>query len=223
MTMIKDLVNWYLKYFTKCNCKLFLSAFNNPAYEKALVLLVGNSKLKRDCHPYYLWRFRKNWPYRDKLLKRIRTSAIWNGPFTHLTNFEDLYADVWNKLNNPRIPYISQLVIYDIARYLACIEGSGCLMPKDFVYIHALPLKALYVMKNNGFLSNLKITNGKISVSDLSPYFHSLSAEEIEDLFCQLGKSLRRVGKGKTSAKAEERAIDAIVSKHIKNFKPIIP
>lgn len=222
--MTKELTNWYKTYISsKTYTTNFLSTFSRASNddEKAMVLLTGELTLKRGNHMWYLWRFSRNWPSRDEILRRIKDYKLWAASVHHLSNFEDLYKFVWNTLNVSSIPQIQQLVVYDVAAHLADLNG-GHLKPKDYVYLHALPLSAAKVIQNNGFMGGV-IIKAQNPIKDLSTHFPSLPAYEIEDLLCHAGKSIRRVGHHKTSRLPEEVAIDAIVSKHIKNFKPIIP
>lgn len=222
--MTKELTNWYKTYISsKTYTTKFLSTFSRASNddEKAMVLLTGELTLIRGNHMWYLWRFSRNWPSRDEILRRIKNYKLWAASVHHLSNFEDLYKFVWNTLNVPSIPQIQQLVVYDVAAHLADLNG-GHLKPKDYVYLHALPLSAAKVIQNNGFMGGV-IIKAQNPIKDLSTHFPSLPAYEIEDLLCHAGKSIRRVGHHKTSRLPEEVAIDAIVSKHIKNFKPIIP
>lgn len=222
--MTKDLAKWYKAYIASRNIKAeFLSNFSLATNddEKAVIMLAGELRLQRDNHMRYLWRFPKNRPSKDELLRRIKALKLWGTPISHIHDFDALYLFVERKLNIPKIHQIRQLAIYDIALHLTYLN-SGNPKPKNYVYIHALPLKAFKVLQNNGILLGLKLTS-KISFSSLSPFFPGLTADEIEDLLCQLGKSIRRVGGRKAHKTHDEAKIDAIVKTHIKNFKPIIP
>lgn len=217
--MTKELTNWYKKYHSNNNNLIrFMSLFNQPNNDKAFVMLTGEDKLKRDSHPFYLWRFNKNWSSRDEILRRIRATQLWNCNFNTFNSFEDLYDFVWNNLNNPKISQIGQLVIYDISVHLAYKEGSLRLMPKDKVYIHALPKRAFGVLVKNNIVKGIKPSVDTIPYSQMASQFKGISAAEIENLFCYTGKSIRRVKGGKAAKTTEESDIDSIVNKYITIF-----
>lgn len=215
--LTNDLANWYISNNVGVNDKAdFISAFNGtPTNDKSLVLLIGKGKLYRGCHQGYLWRFPKNWCSRGEILKRIKCNALWSLPLKTIRSFEDLlYRIVESKVNNPKIPQIGQLIIYDIALHLAYIEGTGRLMPKDYVYIHALPMKAWNNLVSNGFLVGFKRNSKSIPYSSLTSYFPRLNSFQIEDLLCHIGKSLRRIKKGVVPNKKSEKDIDAIIKQY---------
>ena len=221
ITMTNELTQWYLKDYLnnkQDDSKRILRCFLDNTNDKAMVLFIGNNHINRECHQQYLWRFPKNWSSKDELLKRIRETALWDVSFDHLDNFENLYSLVWDRLNTPRIPQIQQLVIYDIAVHLAYINEER-LLPKDVVYIHALPLKAWNTLIKNHILNGFKANIPQVQFSRLSPYFNGLSALQIEDLLCELGKSMRRVKYGRASKNNDINSkIDSIVSRYI-NFQ----
>lgn len=224
-----SLREWYKNDFNSYPCKDFWKHWNKPTCtNKPFVLVVSKDRLFKGCHPGYLWRFRRNWQYRDELLKKISVKKIWTKKLNGIQDFEELYKQVWETLNNPKIPQIGQLVIYDIALHLAYIEhmeGTKRLMPENHVYLHALPENAFGDMKKKGLLPpNLKIIKGTIPFiqfntipyNEISQCFPNLSAAEIEDLFCQIGKSIRRIKKGKVSKNQEEQEIDRILLPYFK-------
>ena len=69
--------------------------------------------------------------------------------------------------------------------------GETDLLPKDYVYIHALPERAYRRFVKEGVIKNLIVKNGKIKTIEFRLYFPNLRADEIEDLLCWLGKSIR--------------------------------
>ena len=69
--------------------------------------------------------------------------------------------------------------------------GETDLLPKDYVYIHALPQRAYRRLVKEGMIKNLIVKNGKIKTAEFWPYFPNLRADEIEDILCWLGKSIR--------------------------------
>ena len=114
----------------------------------------------------------------------------------------------------PNIPEIKQLAIYDIAIHVAFLQSESALMPKAVVYIHALPMSAYNWLVSKGFLKGLKKNTPQVSYKVIGPYFKGLDAFQIEDLLCQLGKSIRRVKNGKSPRNEIEEEIDCFVRKH---------
>jgi hypothetical protein len=218
--MTHELAKWYFTYFKATNFILyrgnFMAILSTPSVDKAFVMLAGEMKLSRDNHMRYLWRFPKNEPYRKKILKKIDDLKLWKISFAGFKSFEDLYDYVWDSLNNPKIPQIGQLVIYDVALHLAYIEGTNRLMPKDLVYLHALPHNAYEILLSKGVLpSSFKKSSTKIDLALLVPLFPGLTAYQIEDLFCQIGKSIRRIKNGTIPKTLAEKDIDNILKKYI--------
>lgn len=213
--MTHELTQWYLKYKgDSCYQTQFLDEYNKPKCNKPLVLLVGKNKIEKNDHQFYLWRFKRNWVSRDEILNLIKTKRLWNASITNQKTFEELYIFVGKQLKFPQISQIGQLIIYDIAIHLAYING-GTPMPKDKVYIHALPLRAWYNLKKNGIIKDIPLIDGKAKYDSLSSYFPGLSATQIEDLLCDLGKSIRRKKKKRPSNGSIEQEIDDIVNRYI--------
>ena len=205
----QELVNWYLNYCaTNSSNSVFLSAFNSTNVDKAYVLGVGDSSMKRDNHMYYLWRFRRNWNSRDELLRRIRANSLWSSLPATISDFEGIYDNVRSTLNNPKIPQIAQLAIYDISVRLAYLQSNKNLLPKKVVYIHALPMAAFNLLIKKNIVKNVKRNTYQVPYCKLASYFSGLDAFQIEDLLCQLGKSRRLVSSGYSAKKAGEQAMD---------------
>jgi chloramphenicol O-acetyltransferase len=163
---------------------------------------------------FYLWRFKRNWDSRDELLRRIRNNTLWLSLPATINDFEGVFNYVWRTLNNPKIPQIAQLAIYDISIRLAYLHQNKNLLPKDVVYIHALPMRAFNLLIKNKHITGVKKNIPQVPYGQLTSYFPDLSAFQIEDLLCQLGKSLRRIKNGKSSVKAADWDIDSIVRKY---------
>ncbi len=214
-SICQELANWYINYYAANNSSsVFLGAFVSSHIDKAYVLVVGDSSLKRDNHMFYLWRFRRNWNSRDELLRRIRNNSLWISLPATINDFEGVYSYVWSTLNEPQIPQIAQLAIYDISVRLAYLHHSKNLLPKNVVYIHALPMRSFNLLIKKNIIKSVKRNMSQVPYSNLAGYFPGLSAFQIEDLLCQLGKSLRRVKSGKSSVKTADRDIDSIVRKY---------
>lgn len=214
-SICQELANWYIKYYATNNSKsVFLGAFASSQIDKATVLVVGDTSLKRDNHMFYLWRFKKNWSSRDVLLRRIRNNSLWTSLPATINDFEGVFSYVWSTLNNPQIPQIAQLAIYDISVRLAYLQQNKNLLPKNVVYIHALPMTAFNLLIKKNQITGVNRNTPQVTYSILAGYFPGLSAFQIEDLLCQLGKSLRRVKGGKSSVKTADRDIDNIVIKY---------
>lgn len=200
MSLTEELANWYLTHVVRegnTYADNLRKALNNPGADKAIILLTGEEKRSRDNHVGYLWRFPKTFPYRLELLKRMTNDKLWNMSLTGFSCFEDLYNNLRERY---KMSYIGQLAIYDIAIHTIYATGNVSLLPKDFVYVHALPVQGFRFLKKHSELNNTKITikNGKVPFSKLTKYFPGLDAVQLEDLFCYVGKSVRRVnGKGK--------------------------
>ena len=150
-------------------------------YDKARKLLIGN-------HQWYLPCFHKSMT--NSLLTSIEKSKPWNKSYSHCNTFEDIYSDVESWL---KCKYINQLTIYDVALRIAVILNNPALMPKDYVYVHAIPLQEYKKLVKRGFSFPKLSKEDKVPYSKMSPFFGGLNAREIEDLLCHMGKGL--VGK----------------------------
>lgn len=218
-SICQELANWYIKYYAINNSNIaFLSTFALSHMDKAYVLVVGESSLKRDNHMFYLWRFKRNWDSRDELLRRIRNNTLWLSLPATINDFEGVFNYVWRTLNNPKIPQIAQLAIYDISIRLAYLHQNKNLLPKDVVYIHALPMRAFNLLIKKNIIKGVQRDTPQVSYVQLTGFFPRLNAFQIEDLLCQLGKSLRRVNNSKSSVKTADQVIDSIVRKYRLNY-----
>lgn len=195
--MIIQLEEWYITNIRKKDNKpLWIDSFSNNDANKSFILLTGEIDLKSmslSNHLRYLWRFNYKITI-DTILKRIDDAKLWEIPQNNiLNNFEDIYNYVYKKINNPKVRYIGQLAIYDISLHLVWLWGMTHLMPKDYVYIHALPKRAHSRLVKEGIIKNLTVTNGMIKTTEFKPYFPNLNAYEIEDLLCTIGKVIRMI------------------------------
>lgn len=150
--------------------------------------------------------------FRKPVYMTLLSDFIRNYPATLSTFscFEDLYdwAESWMKRK-----YVSQLYIYDIALRFAILDPTyGRLMPSSMVYIHAKPMAALKILSKKGYLPfKVKGAYGTINYSSFPAPFNLLTAYEIEDLSCHIGKSMERLSKGVTGSNSFEKDLDKLV------------
>jgi hypothetical protein len=191
---MKQIEKWYITNIRdNNNAQRWLDIFHNAGENKPFVILTGVSdqeSMSLDNHLRYLWRFNYEEAI-NTILERINKAKLWEKPSISLSDFEDLYDYVYDKVNNPKVKYIGQLAIYDICIHLIWLWGEINLLPKDYVYIHALPKRVYHRLVKEGIIKKLIVKNGKIKTSEFWPYFPNLRADEIEDLLCWLGKSIR--------------------------------
>ncbi len=210
MSITEKIAEWYLTNVATRDPQNLRDALKNPGANKVEIMLIGEGKRKRDNHLGYLWRFPRTFPYRIELLKRIANDELWNMSMSGFCCFEDLYNELWNRY---KMKYINQLVIYDLALNIIYATGNVSLLPKEYVYVHALPLKGFGFLKKYSELKKTKkiLKNGKIPFRMLTNYFPGLNASQLEDLFCYVGKSVRRVnaeGKGMKSGNTLDDIIE---------------
>ena len=142
---MKRIEKWYITNIRgKNDVKKWLSTFYSSD-NKDLIILAGECSIKSMCrsnHVSYLWRFN----YQETIttiLNKINDTKLWVEPTgIPINSFEELYDYVYKTINTPKIKYIGQLVVYDICIRLVLFWGHLNLMPKEYVYIHALPKRA---------------------------------------------------------------------------------
>lgn len=196
---MKRIEKWYITNIRgKNDVKKWLSTFYSSD-NKDLIILAGECSIKSMCrsnHVSYLWRFN----YQETIttiLNKINDTKLWVEPTgIPINSFEELYDYVYKTINTPKIKYIGQLVVYDICIRLVLFWGHLNLMPKEYVYIHALPKRAYYRLVKEGILKKIVFTQGRIKMTDFTLYFPNLRADEIEDLLCWIGKAIRILDKG---------------------------
>ena len=176
----------------------WIDAFQKDGAKKSFMILTRVSDVQmmaRNHHLRYLWRFnRKNTI--ATILGRIENVKLWEKPTNVIFySFEDLFNYCFEIVNNPKVKYIGQLAIYDLSIHLALLWRDCNLMPKEYVYIHALPKKSYNRLVREGIIKKFVIYNGKIKTVDIKPYFPHLQADEIEDLLCWVGKIIREIDK----------------------------
>jgi hypothetical protein len=191
---MKQIEKWYITNIRdNNNAQRWLDIFHNAGENKPFVILTGVSNqesMSLDNHLRYLWRFNYEEAI-NTILERINKAKLWEKPSISLSDFEDLYDYVYDKVNNPKVKYIGQLAIYDICIHLIWLWGEINLLPKDYVYIHALPRRVYHRLVKEGIIKKLIVKNGKIKTAEFRLYFPLLRSDEIEDLLCWLGKSIR--------------------------------
>ncbi|MBO5629755.1 MAG: hypothetical protein J5965_11850 [Aeriscardovia sp.] len=180
----------------------------------AWYLLAGvmyGDKISPSNHAKYLWHFKKTIYSRNIILNKIKVTKLWFQPSGRtFTDFEDLYCYVWNTLNYPKVTFIGQLIIYDISVRLAALWDCS-LLPAKKVYVHALPMKAYNELVRKRLLKGLSLNQNIIDMPNISHHFPGLTAWEIEDILCEIGKSIRRVRKRQISSNPKCQRIDKLV------------
>ena len=194
-----QLEKWYIANIREKNdVPKWRDDFERIGIDKSFMILTGVSDLSsmpRNNHLRYLWRFNHKDAI-DTVIERINKAQLWVKPIDIvLNNFEELYKYVVDKVNTPEIKFIGQLAIYDISIHLALLWNEQNLIPKDYVYLHALPERAYRRLVKEGIIKKLSFKNGNIKTTDLRPYFPTLHAYEIEDLLCHIGKAIRELDK----------------------------
>ena len=213
--MITKSTNWYITMIRpgKNLCSSPPKAPQNDD-DWAWYLLAGvlyGDIISPSNHAKYLWRFKRTIYSRDIILNKIKVTKLWVQPAGRtFTDFEELYDYVWNTLNNPKVAFIGQLIIYDISVRLAALWDC-CLLPAKKVYVHALPMKAYNELVRKNLLKGLSLNQNIIDMPDISHHFPGLTAWEIEDILCEIGKSIRRVRKGIFSNEPKRQQLDILV------------
>ena len=155
--------------------------------------------MKRQCHQWYLKSFRVS--YGKKASQNIKSAKPWT--YKGANVFEDLYSYISNLLKG--IDYVGPLTYYDIALRLAHLSGNPALLPRDYVYISSLPVNAFRMLVAKGYVNYTGVITSAniIPYNQLAPYFGSLTPAQIEDLLCDVAKSIRRLKKngGKIDAR----------------------
>ncbi len=209
---MNNLINWYIKYCRKevaqddsKLCSLFNASSSNK--EKAILLLIGK-------HQWYLKPFHPD--IYNAIIDKMAIDAPWNKMKSY-DSFEDVFND---HLKWKAYDYIQQLTVYDIAIRLVIINNDEKLQPTNKLYLHAVPMTAYKWLFNNGIV-NVKVT-GSYSIvekKDLKGVFGSLTAREIEDLLCHLGKGIKRVRGNRHSVNQSENELDDIIKDILKTNK----
>ena len=199
--MVKQLETWYInKYRDKWSLSDWRKKVNDKESDMPFILLTGEMNLESisiDNHVRYLWRFNRSETI-STVLSRIDSAKLWIKPTDSVfNNFEDVFHYVCDKINTPKIPYVGQLAIYDISLHLVWLWNDEKLQPNSYVYLHALPQSAYSRLVKEGLINKLKLKKGRICMTEFKRYFPNLRADEIEDMFCLVGKSIRKIDKKK--------------------------
>lgn len=168
----------------KSNAKL-VSLISNPSLsdmDKAKVLLIGATVWYQGCHQWYL----KMYPVlMADLLRDIVARRLWTISLHGYSSFEDVYKDIASWLKRK---YVGQTTIYDVALRLIIARKEARLMPKDYVYVHAKPIKAYRDLVNRGLVKHKQTKwPAHISVTSL-PEFGTMEPYHIENMLCEMGK-----------------------------------
>ena len=191
---MKRLISWYSKYglpkLPTCEAqyrKVFNAATNDA--DRAELLIFESMPMKRQCHQWYLKSFRVS--YGKKASQNIKSAKPWT--YKGANVFEDLYSYISNLLAG--IPYVGPLTYYDIALRLANLSGNPALLPRDYVYISSLPVKAFRKLVAKRYVKYTGVINSSniIPYNQLAPYFGTLEPRYIEDLLCRVAKSIERL------------------------------
>ena len=168
----------------KNNAKL-VSSIGDPSLsdmDKAKVLLTGATTWYLGCHQWYL----KMYPVlMAHLLSDIVARRLWTTSLHSYSSFEDVYKDIASWLKRK---YVGQTTIYDVALRLIIARKETRLMPKNYVYVHAKPIKAYKKLVNSGLIKHKQTKwPAQISVTSL-PEFGTMEPYHIENMLCEMGK-----------------------------------
>ncbi|MCF0199111.1 MAG: hypothetical protein HUK02_07275 [Bacteroidaceae bacterium] len=161
----------------------------------------------------HFWYLKFHPSAQKKAQEILNTTRPWehiNEP--RFTCFEDWYAFVQESLSG--IPYIKNIVWYDIALILAYVMNQP-LMPDDRVYIHAKPQRIAKVLLpvlsvSEGTIRGMN-RNKYIAINDIQIYFQKLTAYQVEDFLCWLGQKCK--GVPDASKSSEKLNINIILNK----------
>ena len=168
---MEQLEKWYIANVRKKNNDQKWHNLDKIGVDKSFMILTGECNINsmlRNNHMRYLWRFNHKESI-NTIIERINISILWEKPQgIVLNNFEELYNYVLNKINTPKVKYIGQLAIYDISIHLTLLWDNPKLMPKDYVYLHALPERAYRRLVKERIIKKLAFKNGKIRTQNIS-------------------------------------------------------
>lgn len=201
MTILGQIVNLYVS-----SCRPGFSLFASSFRTKILTGNLSKSQIAvvffYNNHFWALKSFHKSVAY---ILKNDFISH-YPAPLSSFSNFEELYDWTYKWMKRK---YVTQLYIYDIALRFAILEPTGRLMPNQKVYLHAKPMKAYKDLHKKGYLSFA--VKGRYAIIGLFPsVFTTLTAHEIEDLLCQIEKSLERNLLRKSGTSNFEKQLDKL-------------
>lgn len=197
---MKRLISWYsnnvLPNLPK-NVSQYCANFNaaTNAADKAELLIYESKPMKRNCHQWYLKSCRVS--SGQIVSQKIISAKPWT--YTGATTFEDLYNYTSKLLGG--IPYVGPLTYYDIALRLAHLSGNPALLPRDYVYISSLPVKAFRKLVAKGYVKYTGVITSAniIPYNQIAPYFGTLEPRYIEDFLCCVAKKHRTPRRKKVS------------------------
>lgn len=196
---LQPMVDWYLKHnlLSGEKCISHRDAFVcniNHFREKVLSGTLSVHEIVdlffNNAHFWALKSFHKNnvyLPVRSEF-ERLRPWTTIPGSYQ---NFEDIYSWIESRIQPLGA---TQLVIYDLSLWLSALDPSDNLLPRDYVYVHATPMTAYKRLYVKGFVKHKpKHPNDIIPITAFPSPFNLLTAYEIEDLLCNIGKCLKRL------------------------------
>ena len=216
--IMKSLIAWYsnkvLPTLPK-NVAQYCADFNaaTNAADKAELLIFESIPMERQCHQWYLKSCRVS--SGQIVSQKIISAKPWT--YTGATTFEDLYNYTSKLLGG--IPYVGPLTYYDIALRLAHLSGNPALLPRDYVYISSLPVKAFKRLIKKGYIKYGKkvLPSNIIKTSLLASFFGTLEPRYIENLLCCVAKSIERL-EGKRPA-AKSGSPEALLDIEVRKMK----
>lgn len=206
MTILGQIVDLYVS-----SCRPDFSLFASSFRKKILTGKLSKSKIADEFfHNNHFWALKSF--HKSVAYIPLKKAFISHYPATlsSFSNFEVLYDWTYKWMKRK---YVTQLYIYDIALRFAILEPTGRLMPNQKVYLHAKPMKAYKDLHKKGYLSfAVKVRDAIIDRSLFPSVFTTLTAYEIEDLLCQIEKSLERNLLRKSGTSKFEKQLDKLTS-----------
>lgn len=196
---LQPFVDWYLKSYLnhKNGCISHRDAFVNNINNFRKKVLSGTLSDQEIVDLFFknnhFWALKSFYKYKVYIpvrneFERLRPWTLILGSFQ---KFEDLYSWLESKLQPLGA---TQLVIYDLSLWLSALDPSGNLLPRDNVYVHATPMKAYKMFYAKGYFKHHpKQPNDIILRTVFLPQLDQLTAYEIEDLLCHIGKCIREI------------------------------
>lgn len=209
---LQPMVDWYLKHNLLsgnkcvshqdafvCNIKNFREkVLSGTLSDQEIVDLFFKNE--------HFWALKSFW--KSKVYVPVREEFERLRPWTQIPgnyqNFEDIYSWIESKIQPLGA---TRLVIYDLSLWLSALDSSGNLLPRDYVYVHATPMTAYKRLYTKGYVKHKpKHPNDIIPKTAFPSPFNLLTAYEIEDLLCNIGKCLKRL------TQANDKLINPCVS-----------
>lgn len=192
---LQPFVDWYLNQNN--GCISHREAFANNIKEIRETVLSGKLTDQEIVDLFFknehFWALKSFFKYKVYIpvrneFERLRPWTLIPGSFQ---TFEDIYSWLKSKLQPLGA---TQLVIYDLSLWLSALDPSGNLLPRDNVYVHATPMNAYKKLYAKGYFKHQpEQPNDIIPRTVFLPPFDQLTAYEIEDLLCHIGKCIREI------------------------------